>query len=92
MLFTGKVYGTADFGGVGAASSGMGAFVVKYSSAGGCLWAKAYGANDLGAGVAADSGGNVLVTGTWGGATDFGGGSLTSQGGGSDIFLLKLAP
>jgi hypothetical protein len=92
MLFTGKVYGTADFGGVSTSTSGMSTFVAKYSPTGGCLWAKAYSGNNQGFGVAADNAGNVFAGGNWSGTTDFGAGPMTSQSGGTDAFLLKLAP
>jgi hypothetical protein len=92
MLFTGLLYGTADFGGATTSTTGASTFVAKYSSAGNCLWAKAYGGNNLGSGIAADALGNVLVTGNWSGTANFGGGLLSSQGGSNDSFLLNLTP
>jgi hypothetical protein len=67
--------------------------VAKYSAAGAPLWSRNYGstANDLGLGVAVDGGGNVLVTGYFQGAINFGGGPLTSAGM-TDGFLLNLGP
>jgi hypothetical protein len=90
MLFTGGVYGTADFGGVLTSTTGEAAFVVKYSPTGNCLWAKAYGGSNRGLGLAVDSLGNVLATGKWYGTVDFGRGPLISNG--ADAFILKLAP
>jgi hypothetical protein len=92
LAFTGVVYGTADFGGVSASASGASTFVAKYSSVGTCLWAKAYAGNNLGSGIAADGGGNLFITGNWSGTVNFGSGTLASQNGGNDVFLLKLAP
>jgi hypothetical protein len=67
--------------------------VAKYSAAGAPLWSRNYGstANDVGFGVAADRGGNVLVTGYFQGTINFGGGPLTSAGL-TDGFLLNLGP
>jgi hypothetical protein len=68
-------------------------FVASYSSTGAFRWATPFGATgaDEGLGVAADGSGSVAVTGYFNSTVSFGGGSLTSAGG-SDIFLLKLAP
>ena len=63
-------------------------FAISYLSA------SRYGSSGnaaVGRGVAADSGGNLVTTGNFGGTVNFGTGSLTSAGS-NDIFLLKLAP
>lgn len=56
------------------------------------IWSKLFGSNASssvsGAGVAADSAGNVFVTGTLTGDADFGGGVLTGVGG--DVFIAKF--
>jgi hypothetical protein len=90
VVFTGVVYGTADFGGVSVASSGT--FVAKYSPSGSCVWAKGCSGNNRGCGIDTDGNGNVVVTGFWSGASDFGNGTLNSVSGGTDVFLLKFAP
>jgi hypothetical protein len=56
-------------------------------------WSKRFGdvSNEAGSGVAADNGGNVLVTGFFEGDIDFGGGPLHTAGS-QDIFVVKLAP
>jgi hypothetical protein len=70
-------------------------FVAKLSSAGASLWSNYLGGagKDWGYGVAADSSGNVYVTGTTdsaGWAT--GGFDTTYHGGDSDAFVAKLGP
>lgn len=64
------------------------AFVAKYSAAGALLWVRMLGtsADDAAYGVAADSSGNVYVTGVTGGALQ---GAASS--GGQDVFLAKYS-
>jgi hypothetical protein len=66
--------------------------VAKLAPDGSHLWSKRFGSTggDVGNFVTVDSGGNVLVTGYFQGAVDFGGGALTSAGK-NDIFLTKLS-
>jgi hypothetical protein len=56
-------------------------------------WSKSLGSttNDSGQAVAFDSSGNMYTTGYFSGTVDFGGGPLTSAGGG-DIFIAKYSP
>ncbi len=65
------------------------------ASNGTAVWAKSFGGTgtDFGYGVTMDSAGNVVLTGSFENAADFGGGVLTAAGGTSDtdIFLVKLA-
>ena len=101
VLVTGSFFGTADFdpgtGTFDLISAGFkDIFVAKYSGAdGSMIWAKNIGgtSSDEGWGVAVDSSGAVLVTGSFVGAADFnpGLGTFTLTGtGGFDIFVLKL--
>lgn len=55
------------------------------------VWLKGFGDNgeQYGKRVAADAGGNVVITGSFGGAVNFGGEDLAS-GGGMDVFVAKL--
>jgi hypothetical protein len=82
VLLAGRFYGTVDFGGGSLSSAGLGdIFVAKYSgSAGAHQWSKRLGAggDDVAYGVAADSSGNVVVTGSFYGTVDFGGGGLVA--------------
>ncbi|HZF47198.1 MAG TPA: hypothetical protein VE093_01035 [Polyangiaceae bacterium] len=92
VLLTGYFTGSVDFGGGALASAGNeDVFVAKLDPTGAHVWSKRFGdASDQNAlSVAADSAGNVIVTGYFNGAVDFGGGALTSAGLG-DIFLVKL--
>ncbi len=96
VYVTGFFRGTVDFGGgpVSSATNATNAFLVKYSSGGAHLWSKrlstASGLDD-GTSLAVDGQGNVIVGGTLYQTSDFGGGPLTSAGGG-DIYLVKLTP
>jgi hypothetical protein len=60
---------------------------------GSLLWAKRFGDASLqtGKSIAVDAGGNVVVTGTFAGTTDFGGG-LEMCAGAGDIFIVELDP
>lgn len=92
VLITGSFSGTADFGGGPLSSAGsQDIFAVKIDAQGQHLWSRRFGGTnaDSGTGVAADSAGNVLLTGYFEGTTDFGGGSLPSAGS-ADIFAVKL--
>ena len=94
VLLTGYFLGTADFGGgplSGAGSTDV--FVAKYSANGTHLWSKRFGGAMIDESMAAavDGAGNAAVTGRFGTTIDFGGGPLTTLGG-SDTYLVKLAP
>src|SRR5262249_13442363 len=95
VLLTGYFAGSVNFGGtLPLTSTGpLSAFVAKYSPTGVYSWAQAItstGAN-TGYGVAVDSRNNVIVTGSFQGASDFGGTILTSVGS-SDSFVVKYLP
>ncbi|MBK8259047.1 MAG: nucleotide-binding protein [Polyangiaceae bacterium] len=92
VLMTGDFTGSVDFGGGALASAGGTDIVVaKYDALSAHVWSKRAG--DAGAQVAAaidaDATG-VVITGTFAGTVNFGGGALTSAGG-NDVFLVKLA-
>jgi len=106
-VFVAGQYGSATItlyntgGGIGATLTNSGntdCFIVKYSSAGAVLWATRISSTsgDIGYGIAADSSGNVFVTGTYGAALTLfntGGGigaSLTYEAG-SASFVAKYS-
>jgi hypothetical protein len=92
VFITGAFYNTVDFGGGNLTSAGGGdIFLAKYDAGGNYQWSKRFGTggNEVGYAVAADGSGNVVVTGQYQGTVDFGGGDLTSAGGG-DIFVAKF--
>jgi hypothetical protein len=91
-LVSGYFTGTIDFGGGALQSAGgLDVFVTKLDPDGNHVWSKRFGdAGDQNArGIAVDSEGNVLITGAFSGAVDFGGGALQSAGG-FDVFVAKL--
>ena len=86
--------GNATFGGTTLSSlGGTDAFLAKYDANGTFLWVRRLGGGQTQAarGVAADSLGNVLVSGQFEGTVDFGGTSLTSTGS-FDHFTAKYSP
>ena len=99
ILLTGSFTGTVNFGGPGSLTSAHAAasdaFVAKYTSSGGYLWAQRFGGptgvftGTSGTALVVDGSDNVAVTGKFQSTVDFGNGPLTSAGG-SDIFVLKL--
>ena len=94
VLVTGAFHGAVDFGGDELVSAGGGdIYVVKLDTDGAHLWSQRFGdaAVQVASAVAVDSADNVLVTGYFEGAVDFGGGELESMGG-RDIFVAKLDP
>jgi hypothetical protein len=92
LLVTGSFADTVTFGGDALMSAGMDdIFVAKLSPSGDVLWAKRFGDGDyqVGQAIAVDAAGNVLLTGSFSGSIDFGGGPLTSAGL-DDVFIAKL--
>ncbi len=97
VFVAGTFSGSVDFGLGAIESSGRAdGYVVSYSPSGGPRWARQYGA-DLATsvtsayGVAVDPSGNVVATGTFRGAVNFGGGPLESDGvDAGDIFVVGL--
>jgi uncharacterized protein (AIM24 family) len=94
VAITGWFAGSVNFGGAAPLVSigGLSGFVAKYSSTGAYQWARPFtGAGvDMGNGVAMDSANNVIVTGSFQTATDFGSALLTSIGG-TDAFVAKYS-
>src|SRR5207249_1056760 len=78
VLVTGGFADTVNLGGGPLVCTGnTDVFIAKFSGANGAhLWSRRVGSspgwNNAGKGVAVDSGGNVAVTGTFGGTADFG--------------------
>lgn len=94
VAIAGYFQGTADFGGGALTSAGLNdAFAARYDANGNHTWSRRWGgaSDDRGAGVAVNSAGNVIVTGSFTGDVSFGGATLVNPGG-SDIFLVSYSP
>lgn len=96
IIVTGSFNYSVEFGGGALNSTSPGfsdIFLVKYSAAGVHQWSKQFGdtGNDTGYGVTADAAGNVVVTGSFAGSVEFGGGRLTSNLNSNDIFIAKYS-
>jgi hypothetical protein len=92
IVVTGHFAGNVDFGGGPLTSAGAhDNFVSKFNGAGNHVWSQRFGDENeqYPASIAVDGSGNVIVTGRFGGAVDFGGGTLTSVGS-YDMFLAKF--
>jgi uncharacterized protein (AIM24 family) len=92
VLIVGQFAGTVDFGGGPLQSAGgLDIFVAKLDASGAHVWSERFGdtADQYAEAIALDSAGNVLVTGSFYGDLDFGGGSLHGAGG-EDVFIAKL--
>jgi hypothetical protein len=94
VLVTGNVSDTVDFGGGPLASAGgSDGFMAKYSGSDGSpLWSRRFGgvSFETGNDVAVDGSGNVVVTGFFLGASEFGGDALESAGS-YDVFVAKYS-
>lgn len=94
-LVTGYFSGSVDFGGSGGGLTSDGAandvFIAKLDKDGQKVWSRAIGdaGQQAGAGIAADSLGDVLLTGYFYGSVDFGGGPLTGSIG-TTVFVTAL--
>lgn len=92
VVVTGHFAGTVNFGGGGLSSAGSDdIFVARYDAAGTHQWSRRFGGtlSDAGNSVAVDDAGNVVVTGSFQGTVDFGGGNVVSHGS-DDVFVAKL--
>jgi PKD repeat protein len=91
VVVTGYYSGTVDFGGSPLVSAGgWDVFVAKYGTDGNHLWSRRYGSTstDQGTGIAIGAGGDVVVTGSFNGTVDFGGGPLSTPNAASDVFVV----
>jgi hypothetical protein len=92
VYVTGYYSGNTTFGGITLTSNAgsSDAFVVKYDTSGTAQWAESIGGglSDHGYGIAADSSGNVYVTGRYNGNITIGTTQLTNAGG-EDAFVAK---
>ena len=94
ILAAGSFNGGVNFGGDLLTNvGGFNMFVVKLDSAGNHLWSKRFGDDQPQAGVrgnvVVDDAWNIVVSGSFEGTVDFGGGPLTSAGD-SDLYVAKL--
>jgi hypothetical protein len=83
VVVAGLFQQSVDFGnntGVLSSAGGYDAFIVKYNAQGVAQWAKRFGSSSADGinGVAIDSGGNIIVAGSFAGTVDFGGATLSS--------------
>ena len=93
VVMTGWFHNTIDFGGGPLTSIGsFDIFVAKFNASDGThVWSRRFGSvdDDTGESCAIDGGGNVVVSGYFGGTVNFGGSNLTSAGQ-RDNFLAKF--
>jgi hypothetical protein len=92
VVVTGGFQNTVDFGAGPVTSQGNDdVFIVKLDATGNYVWGRRFGDSDVQgpAFVAVDAGGDVIVTGTFRGSIDLGGGALVSRGL-DDVFLARL--
>lgn len=93
LVVAGSFFGTSDLGGSATTTSAGGAdiYVAKFSLASGeFIWGTTFGqdGDQTVRGVAADSMGNLVLTGPLSDDTDFGGGPLAAAG--LDVYVAKL--
>src|SRR5262249_10347052 len=102
VVTTGGFQGTVNFGGSTFTSGTTNAtgtpdlYVAKFNSSGTHLYSWAATGTDnanwaIGTGVAVDAGGNIFVTGYFGGTVNFGTGPEAASGS-TAIFVVKLSP
>jgi hypothetical protein len=104
ILVAGNFSDVVDFGGSGCSGGGgcnggtlssaglYDVFALKLTSTGATAWAKGFGdvLNQYGT-VAVNAAGDAILTGSFYGTIDFGGGPLVSTGS-SDVFVAKFSP
>ena len=94
VYVTGEFRGTAKFDGISVGSHGSSdGFLAKYSHDGSIVWVKRWGgsSDDDGVGLAIDPHGDVILTGFFSGAADFGSYTLNSSGA-WDMYVSKWNP
>ena len=92
VYVTGIYYGSVTIGSTTLNSLySYDTFVVKYDTSGTVQWAKSIGGtnSDYGYGIAADSAGNVYVTGIYSGTATFAPGTTLTSAGYNDAFVTK---
>lgn len=95
ILVLGSFTGKIDLGGGELESAGgYDLFLAKFSAEGRHLWSFRYGdsAVQYSAAMALDSMDNIILTGTYYGAIDFGGIPVAASPGNTDVFVVKLTP
>jgi len=95
IFLGGSFTGTGNFGGASLINKGQAdAFLAKYDSQGNPQWALSFGgtSGDVINKIAVDSQGNVIITGYFAGLVNFGGTTLSSSFGSTDVFLAKYSP
>ncbi|MEO7596734.1 MAG: hypothetical protein ABI134_36350, partial [Byssovorax sp.] len=92
VIVVGEYRGAISMNGVSltSMSNTSDVFVIKLDTAGATKWSKTFGGagDQVGIGISADAVGDVFITGTMGGAIDFGAGTLNADG--VDAFVAKL--
>lgn len=92
VVITGRMFGSADFGGgMLTSAGGYDFFVAKFDKDGNHLWSKIFGGttDDEAVAIATDSAGNVFLTGYFTGTMSIGATNLTATDT-SDGFVIKL--
>lgn len=92
VFVTGYFNGTINMGGTNLVSSGgRDVFLAKYNNAGTHQWSKKYGSagDEIAYRIAADTSGNIFVTGFFQGTGNFGTTNLPSANNGLDSFVAK---
>jgi hypothetical protein len=95
ILLGGNFGGTANLGGANLVSAGdYDIFLAKYDASGNHVWSQRFGGRNLDVpyGVAVDSQGNVVMTGSYRESVSFGGGAFLSILNGDTGFLAKYTP
>jgi len=95
VYLTGSYSSTATFGSTTLTSAGMAdVFVAKYDANGTAIWAVGAGGSntDLGTAIATDGSGNIFITGHFNSPSITFGNFTLSNGGLTDVFIVKYNP